>query len=88
VNRLLRDYDFEERHLRVLVLAAECWDRLTTIRAKLEGAELTMADRYGLPKTNPLLIEERAQKKLFAQLVRELGLDLETETPRLPARGG
>ena len=86
INAILRDFDFEERHLRILVLAGECWDRCEAIRQELDGRPLAVIDRYGTPKVNPLLAEERQQKKLFAQLVRELGMDLETETPRIPAR--
>jgi len=87
VNELTRLYEFEDRHIRILNLAGECWDRMGEIREllRVEGYQIT--DRFEHKRVNPLLAEERAQKKLFAQLVRELGLDLEaTEVPRLPKR--
>ena len=87
VNEQIRIYEFEEHHIRILNLAAECWDHLEAIRGILETAGYETIDRFGQVKAHPLLAEERAQMKLFAQLVRELGLDLaEAEPPRRPPR--
>jgi len=87
VNALTRIYELEERHIRILNLAGECWDRLAEIREILKAEGYQVTDRFGQNKAHPLLAEERAQKKLFAQLIRELGLDLEdTEIPRIPTR--
>ena len=77
INGLLRTYEFEQRHTRILVLAGGCWDKLQEIRDILDRDGYTVLDRFGQAKAHPLLAEERNQKKLFAQLIRELGLDLE-----------
>jgi len=88
VNELTREYLFEERHIRVLNLAAGAWDRLDDIREILGREGYQVTDRFGIAKPHPLLAEERAQKRTFAALLRELGLDLEKagEPPRLPPR--
>ncbi len=85
VNRVLKEYDFAERHVRLLILAAECWDRLEEIRLAIAEEGLIVKDRFDQFKAHPLLTTEKEQKKLFAQLIRELGLDLEeTAISRLP----
>jgi len=86
MNRLIKGFDFEERHLMVLSLAGQAWDRLTVIREILAVEGVRAADRFGTMKPHPLLAEERATMKTFAALLRELGLDLEAETPRIPHR--
>ncbi len=85
VNGLISHYQFEERHIRILVLAGECWDRLSAIRTAIKSEGLIVKDRFDQAKAHPLLTTEKEQKKLFAQLIRELGLDLEEAAiPRLP----
>jgi len=87
INELTRQYEFEERHIRILNLAGECWDRLEAIREILKAEGYQIEDRFGQKKAHPLLAEERGQKRLFTQLIRELGLDLEeAEIPRIPKR--
>lgn len=88
-NRLVKEYVFEERHLRILALAGQAWDRCTEIREILQIEGYQIEDRFGQNKAHPLLAEERSQAKLFSQLIRELGLDLEEpEIPRTPRIGG
>ena len=86
INRLVTEYEFDERHIRILNLAGECWDRLDAIREVLKVEGYMLKDRFEQSRPHPLLAEERAQKKLFIQLIRELGLDLEElEIPRTPS---
>jgi len=89
VNAILRDYELEDRHVRILGLAGEAWERMEDIREILARDGAVVQDRFGQTKGHPLLAEERSQKRLFASLLRELGLDLDAvEAPRKPRRGG
>jgi hypothetical protein len=79
-------YVLEEHHIKMLVHAAECWDRATEARRALEKHGLTFVDRFGCPRSRPEAAIERDQKIIFSRLVRELDLD-QVPTPepgRLP----
>ena len=84
---VVREYDLEHHHIRLLTLACEAWDRGQQARAILEKEGLTYHDRFGAPKARPETAIERDNRTAFARLLRELDLDLDgpTEAPRAPA---
>lgn len=86
MNALLKTYDLEERHVRVLALAGQAWDRCAEIRTILTREGYQVRDRFEQTQVHPLMGEERAQARLFAGLMRELGLDLaaDAEPLRMP----
>lgn len=86
VEQICADYDLESHHLRILLTAAESWDRAATARQAIEKHGLMVKDRYGQLKTNPAAETERSSKILFLRAIRELGLDVEgpEESPRPP----
>ncbi|MCA9113961.1 MAG: P27 family phage terminase small subunit [Planctomycetaceae bacterium] len=72
-----REYELESHHKRILLTAAEMWDRAAEARAAIEKTGLMVTDRYGQLKVNPAVECERSSKVLFLRAVRELGLDVE-----------
>ena len=43
-DRVLEDYELHPHHLRLLQLAAECWDRSQDARAVIDAASLSSSD--------------------------------------------
>ena len=87
---VVRSYELEEHHVKLLTAAAECWDRLVQARELLAAEGIVTKDRFGCPRKHPAIgIEENARTG-FARLVRELGLDVDgpNDAPRPPARRG
>jgi phage terminase small subunit len=94
VISVLRGWELEEHHRRLLELAAQAWDRAAEARERLavEGLTVKTTERGGM-KTHPLVRVEADSSALFARLVRELDLDLarpaESRPPALRSiRGG
>ncbi len=86
---VVKEYDLEEHHLRLLTLAGEAWDRCQQAREALLEHGLTFNDRFGQPHARPEVAVERDCRISFARLVREVGLDLfEPEDSRPPRVGG
>ena len=87
--QILDDYELESHHSRILLLAAEAWDRGLTARQIITRKGMTFEDRFGQPKPRPEIAIERDSRLAFARLVRELGLDSEElDAPRPPRPGG
>lgn len=73
---VVRDFDLEPHHLRLLQSAAEAWDRMQQARQALaDHGGLTFVAANGDPKTHPAVAIERDARVAFARLVRELDLD-------------
>lgn len=85
-REVVRDYELESHHLRLLTAAAECWDRLQEARVILDRDGLTISTGDGGLKGHPAIAVERDSRLAFARLVRELDLDADapTEAPRPP----
>lgn len=84
IKKILADYELEDHHIKILITAAECWERITQARnqIKKEGAYYT--DRWGCPKSHPALADERNNRIVFARLLRELNLTEEGPDARPP----
>jgi phage terminase small subunit len=89
-SSVVRDYELEPHHVRLLTLAGEAWDRCVEAREALDEHGLTFTDRFGCPKSRPEVAIERDSRLGFARMVRELALDdtesPETRPPRIPGR--
>ena len=82
----LRDFELEDRHLRLLTLAAESWDRCVQAREAIAEHGLTYVDRFEAPRLRPEVAVERDSRLAFAKLLRELDLqDAPPPDPR-PSR--
>ena len=83
---VLRDYDLEPHHERLLQAAAEAWDRLQESRVTLRKDGTYIDGRYG-KRAHPAVAVERDSRTAFARLIRELDLDSEpSPDPRPPRR--
>jgi phage terminase small subunit len=84
-NEVVSAFELEEHHLKLLVLAAESWDRCVQAREALAEHGLTFVDRFGSPHARPEVSIERDSRIGFARMLRELALDIEPPAEvRLP----
>lgn len=75
-DSVVRDYDLEGHHLRLLQSAGEAWDRMQQARQALaDHGALTFTGANGDLKIHPAVAIERDARIAFARLVRELDLD-------------
>ncbi len=80
------DFELEDRHLRLLTLCGEAWDRCQEAREAIAEHGLTYVDRFGAPRLRPEVAVERDSRLAFAKLLRELDLqDAPPPDPR-PSR--
>jgi len=84
-NKITKQYNFEDHHIKLLILACECLDRIGEARRAIEKTALIYLDRFNKPKVNPAAKIEAENKIIFARLIRELNLDIE-EPNRSPGR--
>ncbi len=86
---VMRDYELQEHHIRLLTLAGEAWDRGQAAREAVEEHGLTFLDRFKAPHARPEIAIERDARIGFARLLRELCLDIDPPAEnRPPALGG
>ncbi|MEQ1955969.1 P27 family phage terminase small subunit [Mesorhizobium yinganensis] len=78
-DSIVSDFDLESWHLRVLIAAAEAWDRKEEARKAIAEFGLTFKDDKGGVKARPEVSIERDARIAFMRAVREL--DLDTEPP-------
>lgn len=87
-QQVVRDFDLEPHHLRLLRAACEASDRMQEARKAiaLHGG-LTFTDERGVIRAHPCVAMERDARVAFARLVRELDLDTgaPSEATRPPA---
>lgn len=76
VYEVCSEYDLEPHHVRLLLLAAQAWDRAEQAREILAQTGLTFLDRNACPKPRPEIAVERDCRIAFARLMRELDLDM------------
>jgi len=88
-RRVLKDFLLEESHeLQLLQEAAGCLDRIAEAQAEIEAKKPYFNDRFGQPRPHPALNVEKDQRVLFVRIVRELGLQVESEEYSRPKRPG
>ncbi|MBA7496591.1 hypothetical protein ES702_07200 [subsurface metagenome] len=84
VNGILKDYEFETHHIRLLILAGEALDRCNTARDVLNEHGPTYLNRFGEPRARPEVVIERDSRLQFVRIVRELNLDADVPDSRPP----
>jgi P27 family predicted phage terminase small subunit len=72
---VVRDYELADHHLKLLQLAAECWDRTREAQTAISADGLTFRDDRGNIRAHPAVAIERDARLQFARLLRELDLD-------------
>src|SRR4030066_1057552 len=76
-EKVLKDYELEDHHIKILTLACECLDRITEARLQIKEDGAYYQDKLK-PKPHPALKIEAENKIIFARLLRELNLDVES----------
>jgi len=74
IKKILADYELESHHVKILISAGECWERITQARDRIKKEGPYFTDRWGCPKSHPALADERNNRVVFARLIRELNL--------------
>jgi P27 family predicted phage terminase small subunit len=74
---VVRRWELDSHHTRLLTLAAEAWDRCAQARELLEREGLTTTTGAGGAKLHPAARLEVDSRLAFARLLRELDLDLD-----------
>jgi len=77
---VVRDYELQEHHVKILTAACESLDRATEARLAVDKQGAFFTNRHGEIKPHPGLAVERDSRALFSRLVRELSLDSELPT--------
>src|SRR5262245_14628243 len=73
---VMLDYSLDPHHLKLLLRAAEAFDRGEEAREAIARHGLVYTDRFGAPRARPEVAVERDSRIGFARLLRELGLDV------------
>ena len=78
------DFELESHHMKLLIAAAECLDRIKEAQKHIREHGAIYCDRFGAPRKNPAASIEVDNKAMFCRLVRDLGLDISEEAARPP----
>ena len=81
-NKIMETYDFEEHHIKTLIMACESMDRVEQARLRIKEDGAYFIDRFRNPKPHPALKVEAQFKVIFARLIRQLDLDIEETRPQ------
>jgi P27 family predicted phage terminase small subunit len=86
---VVREYELEPHHVKLLTLAAEALDRAAQAREAIAKDGAYIPGRYeGTVRAHPAIVVERDSRLAFARLVRELGLDADPKDSRPPRIAG
>lgn len=81
------EFELEEHQTRMLILAAEAWDRGAAAREAVDKLGLTYKDRFGVPHARPEIAIERDSRAGFLKAMRALNLEVSPlAEPRQPGR--
>src|SRR3954468_388421 len=81
---VIKDYELDSHHVRLLTKACEAWDRSEEAREAIAKNGLTYLDRFDAPRARPECAIERDSRLAFARLIRELGLDVAPSSDSRP----
>jgi P27 family predicted phage terminase small subunit len=80
---IISEYDIDDiAGLKILRVALEAYDRAEKCRTMIEKHGMMLKDRFGAPKSHPLLPVERDNRAAFLAGLKALNLDI------LPLRDG
>ena len=83
---IVAEWDLDARHIRLLGLAGEAFDRAEQARVALAEHGITYTDRFGTPRVRPEVAVERDSRTAFARLLRDLNLHDDAPTSPLALR--
>jgi phage terminase small subunit len=73
---VVTEWELQDHHERLVLIAAEAWDRALQAREALDEHGLTFNDRFGAPHARPEVKVERDARIAFMRTLREVDLDL------------
>lgn len=77
VESVESEFLLEPHHRKLLIMAAESWDRACQARKELEAhGSLTVVSKSGDLRAHPCVAIERDSQIRYARLLRELQLDI------------
>jgi phage terminase small subunit len=79
---VMREYQLEPHHVRLLTLACEAYDSAQEAREVLQLEGKVYVDRFDQPKPRPEVAIQRDSAIGFARMLRELDLDIAAPTDR------
>jgi phage terminase small subunit len=88
-QHLLGEYPWTPSEWRLVILAAETYDRAATARRTLQREGLTITSPRGELKPHPCVLIARDSTALFSKLLAQLGIDQgddDDEAPRVDRR--
>jgi len=78
-NKISNEFELEDHNEKILILACECLDVIEEGRLKIEKEGAFYTNRFGEPRTHPAIKVIDNNKIIFLRLIKQLGLDLESE---------
>ena len=87
-NEIVRQFDLEFHHLRILQAAGEAWDTYQRAMRTLDKRGLTYTDKRGVEHARPETKIAEAARIRCLRAMRELALSEGTEAPRPPELEG
>lgn len=75
-DRALNEYELQEHHQRLLLMACRAWDRAEQARKVIAAEGLTYIDRHEQPRTRPEVDIEVRCRRQVKEMLRELALDV------------
>ena len=75
-QHVVSEWELQDHHERLLLIAAEAWDRALEAREALAEHGLTFNDRFGAPHARPEVKVERDARNTFMRTLREMDLDV------------
>ncbi len=86
-DEINREWELDSAGLLILQAGLEAYDRMEQARRLIEKQGLTVVDKYGQVKMNPLVQVERDSRGLLLRCFKALNLDIEPLHDR-PGRPG
>jgi phage terminase small subunit len=77
MNYVLSEYDLDQHHFRLLVLAAEAWQTGQEARETIARDGPVYLDRFNEPRKHPSVSIQAEARTAFSKLIRELDLDVD-----------
>src|SRR4029450_6169486 len=69
-------FELEEHDIKLLLLAAQAWDRSEQARGQIAKHGLTFDDAGGFPRVRPEIAVERDARTAFCRVLRKIDLDV------------
>jgi P27 family predicted phage terminase small subunit len=85
-RNVVKSWELDEHHKKLLTLACEAHDRATEARETLRKEGSYYRDKFDTPRSHPAVLVERDSRLAFARLLRELGLETQAAGDNRPPR--